>query len=259
MTSIRSILISLVAAAAPGAASAAIGDSYVRVVYCSGTDGGEYVWYGAGTCPAAEAVLASFGHVLKSCEQLVVVGGGTIGPDYGDILDDPFKTIFSGNLVNIGQAGQGVVIVWRPDGLPHAARFGLQGIELAPLPLSHAPNGSDLEIFIFARAGGPTRWIDDTIIQGIQGDFEIIYETASTGTTPDRAAFNISSLQFVPARLPCNQADLSLQHDVLDLQDINAFVNGFTTSDPAVDLNGDLLLDLVDINLFVTAFLGGCP
>ena len=253
------IVIAAISAAATSAATAAIGDNYVRVVYCSASDGGEHVYYGAGTCAHAEKVLAMFGHTFKECQQLVVVGGGTIAGHYGDILENPHKILFGGELVNVGQVGQGVVIIWRPDGLPHAIRSGPQGLEIAPLPLPHAPNGSDLENFIVARAGQPTRWIDDTIIQGIQGNFEIIYQTATTGSSPERTPFTFNTLQFTTAQLPCNPADLAPQYNVLDLADINAFINGFVTMDPSVDLNGDLILDLTDINLFIGSFTGGCP
>jgi len=155
--------------------------------------------------------------------------------------------------------GQGVVIVWRPDGLPHAVRTGPQGIEIAQLPLTNVQNGEALELFMVARGGAPTRWIDDTFIQQVQGDFEILYETPDTANPPERAAFDIASLQFVPTRLPCNHADLALDYDVLDLSDVSAFVDGFVAMDQSVDLNGDTLLDLQDVGVFVAEFVAGCP
>lgn len=45
---------------------------------------------------------------------------------------------------------------------------------------------------------------------------------------------------------------------LLDLADINFFVNGFVAQDPAVDFNNDGLFDLSDINFFVSAFLADC-
>lgn len=243
--------------AATGAATAAIGDNYVRVVYCSGSDGGEHVYYGAGTCAGAEILLADFGHVYKSCQQLVVVGTGTLAGNYIDILSNP-KTIASGPLVNLGGVGQGVTIVWRPDGLPHAARVGPQGIELAPLHLPGAQNGAALENFIVRRGGQPTRWIDDTIYN-VQGDFEIFYETPNTGANPARAPFTHASLQFSLAQLPCNPADLAPPHDVLDLSDVNVFISGFVSMDQSIDLNADQILDLADISIFINAFLASCP
>ena len=58
---------------------------------------------------------------------------------------------------------------------------------------------------------------------------------------------------------PCNPADLVPLWGVLDLQDINAFVNGFVNQQPIADLNNDGIYDLNDINIFITAFVAGCP
>ena len=59
--------------------------------------------------------------------------------------------------------------------------------------------------------------------------------------------------------LGCNQADLAQPYGVLDLADISAFVNAFTSGDLFADLNDDGVLDLSDISAFVGAFTGGCP
>lgn len=58
---------------------------------------------------------------------------------------------------------------------------------------------------------------------------------------------------------PCNAADLAEPLGLLDLADINAFVDGFTGMTTAGDLNGDGLWDLTDVNMFVAAFSAGCP
>lgn len=57
----------------------------------------------------------------------------------------------------------------------------------------------------------------------------------------------------------CNPADLAQPYGVLDLADISAFVNAFTSGDLFADLNEDGVLDLMDISTFVGAFTGGCP
>ncbi len=54
-------------------------------------------------------------------------------------------------------------------------------------------------------------------------------------------------------------ADLAAPFGVLDLNDISAFVTGFTTQDPIADLNGDGVFDLGDITAFTTSFTAGCP
>ncbi|USO00238.1 MAG: hypothetical protein H6810_06150 [Phycisphaeraceae bacterium] len=53
-------------------------------------------------------------------------------------------------------------------------------------------------------------------------------------------------------------ADLAEPFNLLDLQDVLAFVSAFTTNDPDADLDNNGLFDLVDLTGFVSAFLGGC-
>ena len=58
----------------------------------------------------------------------------------------------------------------------------------------------------------------------------------------------------------CNLADLAEPFNVLDLQDISAFVTGFTTANPIADLAEPFgVFDLADIGAFVTNFSAGCP
>ena len=45
---------------------------------------------------------------------------------------------------------------------------------------------------------------------------------------------------------------------ILDLGDINAFVNAFISGDIAADTNADGVTDFGDIQAFVAAFLAGC-
>jgi hypothetical protein len=59
---------------------------------------------------------------------------------------------------------------------------------------------------------------------------------------------------------PCNAADLSLPFGVLDLGDLNAFVQAFVNQTPAADLAAPFgVWDLADLTAFVGAFLAGCP
>lgn len=58
----------------------------------------------------------------------------------------------------------------------------------------------------------------------------------------------------------CNDADIAEPENVLDLADINAFVQGFLAQDPISDIADPAgVWDLGDINAFVQAFLAGCP
>lgn len=60
--------------------------------------------------------------------------------------------------------------------------------------------------------------------------------------------------------LNCNEADLAAPFGVLDLGDIGAFVQGFTSQDPAADLADPAgVFDLADLQAFIVAFTAGCP
>ncbi len=74
-------------------------------------------------------------------------------------------------------------------------------------------------------------------------------------------ADGLGSVTFssIPSMLGCNAADLAEPYGILDLADINAFVAGFITNDPASDLDNSGIWDLADINIFVGAFIAGCP
>jgi hypothetical protein len=55
-------------------------------------------------------------------------------------------------------------------------------------------------------------------------------------------------------------ADLAPPAGVLDLADINAFVTGFTGSQPIADLAEPFgVFDLADVGAFVGSFVAGCP
>jgi len=59
---------------------------------------------------------------------------------------------------------------------------------------------------------------------------------------------------------PCNVADLSETFGILDLADIDVFINGVVANDPVADIAPPFgVIDLVDIDNFILAFLAGCP
>jgi hypothetical protein len=58
---------------------------------------------------------------------------------------------------------------------------------------------------------------------------------------------------------PCNLADLAQFWGILDLADVNAFINAFINQLPPGDLNNDGIWDLTDIGLFISNFNAGCP
>jgi hypothetical protein len=70
---------------------------------------------------------------------------------------------------------------------------------------------------------------------------------------------SVASL-LAPGQGPCNAADLAVPFGVLDLSDINTFVNAFVSQSPAADIAPPFgVFDLADLNLFSSSFLAGCP
>lgn len=63
-----------------------------------------------------------------------------------------------------------------------------------------------------------------------------------------------------PPACGCTLGDLAAPFGVLDLGDIQAFVNGFLGQDAIADLAAPFgVYDLADVQAFVTSFTGGCP
>ncbi len=57
----------------------------------------------------------------------------------------------------------------------------------------------------------------------------------------------------------CNPADLASPFGMLNIDDIDAFVNAFLAGDTVADLNGNGSINIDDIDAFVGAFIAGCP
>lgn len=78
---------------------------------------------------------------------------------------------------------------------------------------------------------------------------------------PDGFTANSATMGLVDniiAAPPC-PADLAPPFGVLDLADVNAFVDGFLNQDPISDLDGNSIWDLNDIGIFGASFVAGCP
>jgi hypothetical protein len=92
------------------------------------------------------------------------------------------------------------------------------------------------------------------------GGITVVSIAGNTGTGGlGSGQVRLQPFTIAPGAQPCNAADLALPYEVLDLADINAFINGFTSQLPSGDLNNNGIWDLTDIGLFITAFTAGCP
>ena len=78
-----------------------------------------------------------------------------------------------------------------------------------------------------------------------------------TSTQSQIAVFDDLAWGFDVAPCP---ADLAAPFGVLDLGDINAFIQGFVDNEDFVDLSPPAnVLDLADISAFINSFMAGCP
>jgi hypothetical protein len=74
------------------------------------------------------------------------------------------------------------------------------------------------------------------------------------------ANFEVIATFDMNAGGPCNDADNAEPFGVLDLADVNGFVNGYVNQLPAADIAAPFgVWDLSDVNAFIAAFNAGCP
>ncbi|MEM1186405.1 MAG: GC-type dockerin domain-anchored protein [Planctomycetota bacterium] len=77
---------------------------------------------------------------------------------------------------------------------------------------------------------------------------------AGEGTVPFAQAF------FGLRIGPCTPADLALPFNIVDLSDVDTFIDAFVNGDPLADFAPPFgIIDLSDIDTFIPIFLMGCP
>jgi hypothetical protein len=139
-----------------------------------------------------------------------------------------------------------------------SATYDLIGIEPADgttVDLStFNPTGAFLEIFTLSTNAGEITMEGALFLNTVNIPFEpgLVEITLSSATT-----VNLQATGDDPGFNPedfCSRADIADDCGVLDLNDITAFVQGFTAQDPISDINGDMVWDLMDIVGFVSAF-----
>ena len=134
----------------------------------------------------------------------------------------------NGTIALIGQLGTDIgVFRYNPDG--------------TPLDESRIDSGSSTEFYRAITATGNTLYALGSYEPAIvnRRDFLLLrLDEASTG---------------------CNPADIAEPAGVLDLADVQSFIAGFTTQDPAADIDGNGVFDLADVQSFIAAFTAGCP
>ena len=107
---------------------------------------------------------------------------------------------------------------------------------------------------------------ESTAIDGLRGAYSFSINPGTGDFTPfpnspvDTNGTSPNDLTVWAAAVGCNPADIASPFNVLDLGDLQAFVEGFLASDPIADLAPPQgVLDLADVQAFVTSFSAGCP
>ena len=72
---------------------------------------------------------------------------------------------------------------------------------------------------------------------------------------PDGSFRLIAGIVELPS---CATADLAAPFGVLDLSDINAFIDAFVMGEPIADLDANGVFDLADVGVFVASFVNSC-
>jgi hypothetical protein len=111
-------------------------------------------------------------------------------------------------------------------------------------------NAGGVETELLATVDSPTSATTGLIHRGSLG----LSAPGVSATVAYGVGFMSNELELAGA---CG-ADVASPMGVLDLADINAFVQGFVGGLPASDLNGDGVFDLADLNAFVSVFVAGC-
>ena len=94
---------------------------------------------------------------------------------------------------------------------------------------------------------------------GWQAEIGITHIVVSFANIPSSSIVLFDDLTFGFNVAPC-PADLAAPFGVLDLGDINAFIQGFVENEDFVDLTPPVnVLDLADISAFINSFMAGCP
>ncbi|USN98938.1 MAG: matrixin family metalloprotease [Phycisphaeraceae bacterium] len=110
--------------------------------------------------------------------------------------------------------------------------------------------------------GWQTDTIDVDAATGVVGTrFRFVVNDGGNNNTVEGAVDAVTVGQVTCSEPQgCNPADIAEPYNVLDLQDISAFISAFLGGDPLADIAEPFgVLDLQDIQAFTTNFVAGCP
>lgn len=179
-----------------------------------------------GDAPSGEYVASMPATGRMETVNLTASGSGE--PVFGMLVSSPVGAGPADELVLEYRNSSGT---WIEAGRFPASAFPSDAFSLAELTLPAAAAHNSLRVAVETTgAGGSTPWRFDDVEVG--GD----------------------------ARGADCPADIAPPAGVLDLADINAFINGFTGQQPVADLAAPFgVYDLADVNAFISSFAAGCP
>lgn len=165
---------------------------------------------------------------------------------------NPVVWIDSLNNSGFFEPGETFTLTWRTD--DDGAFFGA-GVESVDLQLS-TDGGQNFEPQLTDEADdGSLVWTVPNIATS-QGVLRIVARDPDGNTGYD----DTDELFIISGSPACNIADLAEPFAVLDLDDVQAFIAGFTSQDPIADLASPSgVFDLADVQAFIGAFAAGCP
>lgn len=186
---------------------------------------------GVQTISAAEAVFE------WDDEDLLFLGLDPANP--ADLIFSGFPALGSGGLneADPPQDGDGYYIALGPLGVPIVATEA--GTVLARFRFEAISSSPAASVDLLASGGSPV--VETKVFDG---------QTPNTVVT--------GTLTGGEVAIRCGPFDVVEPFGILDLADVNAFVNAFEAQDPIADLNNNGVFDLHDINAFIVGFLAGC-
>lgn len=165
--------------------------------------------------------------------------------------ENPVAWLTSPNISDVYEPGTQISVTWRSD--DDGAFFG-SGVVSADLLLSIDGGATFQPQLTGLPDTGSATWAVPNVSTG-QGVLRVVLHDADGNT-----GYDDSDELFVINGGECNAADIAEDFGVLDLQDVQAFVAGFTGGDPIADIAPPFgVLDLQDVQLFIAEFVAGCP
>ena len=208
-----------------------------------------YRLWRADSAPVDGSIVASVADdvAVTARDSIVVSFQGNIEFEDGTVLDGPSAvdaTLLPMRVVRTALSAQGVDIGVAPLDISDQLVFAIasDGNRLEVSPLSAFDVDGNYEFFLNERI------LCDTGIP------------ASEVPIADLFGASVSDYGFTVGADGCNDADIATPGGILDIDDVDMFIQAFTFGAVAADLVSPFgIVDIDDVDAFITTFLAGCP